>query len=216
MGDPARKLESTEFSQEIGTILRADQRRFGVRTDSGTREAKRAVSCLVEPRAGDVVLVTAVQGGGWYVLAVLEREEGAAVSITLEGDLEIKLPAGRLGVAAQEGVAVASAKEVSVVSGRFDLNAIEGNVVFQRLTALGTTLRADIEKVKVFAGCFDAVMERLSQKVKRSYRTVEELDQVRAARIDIAAKECLSLRGGNTLITADELVKVNGEQIHLG
>ena len=50
--------------------------------------------------------------------------------------------------------------------------------------------------------------------MKRSYRAVEETDQLRAGQIDYVAKETLSLHGENALLTAEELVKVDGEQIH--
>jgi hypothetical protein len=68
----------------------------------------------------------------------------------------------------------------------------------------------------VVADSCDSVFDRLLQRVKRSYRFVEEHDQVRAAQIDYVAQNNASLRGENTLITAKDLVKVDGEQIHLG
>jgi hypothetical protein len=52
--------------------------------------------------------------------------------------------------------------------------------------------------------------------VKRSYRFVEEADQVKAQRIDYAAEKSVCLRGENALVVAEELVKVDGGQIHLG
>jgi Protein of unknown function (DUF3540) len=51
----------------------------------------------------------------------------------------------------------------------------------------------------------------------RSYRTVTEMDQLRAERIDhVAAEQAMNLRGKDTLMTAERLVKVDGEQIHMG
>ena len=47
-------------------------------------------------------------------------------------------------------------------------------------------------------------------------RTVEGLDQVKAEQIDYAAQKTASMRGENTLVTAEELVKVDGAQIHVG
>ena len=62
----------------------------------------------------------------------------------------------------------------------------------------------------------DSVLDRFSQRVKRSYRTVEETDQLKAERIDYTASSTMSLHGENALVTAEQLVKVDGEQIHLG
>ena len=60
------------------------------------------------------------------------------------------------------------------------------------------------------------MLERLSQRVKRSYRTVDELDQLHARQLDYKVDKTMSLRAANALLTAEQLVKVDGGQIHLG
>ncbi len=216
MDNLARKLEQQDVIHEVGTIVRADGAALVVRTAAGEYPGKRAVSCLVEPEVDDAVLVAALPQGRCYVLAVLEREPGAGVKLGADGDLQIRLPEGKFAVAAQDGVKLVSAQEVSVVSGRLNVNAVDGNVVLQRLTYLGRLLRSEVDKVKVLAGSFDTVLDRLSQRVKRCYRTVEEFDQLRAERIDYQANKNMSLHARNALVTAKQLVKVDGEQIHLG
>lgn len=216
MDNLARKLEDWGPFQVDGTVLRTEDGTFTVRTERGDLTARRAVSCLIAPRDGDRVLLAGVRGG-CYVLAVLEREEASTTTqLAVDGDLEIKLPKGKLVVATQEGVDVVSGKDVSFVSRGLSINAVDGNVVLQRLSFLGTFVRAEVERIKAFAGSLDWVLDRLMQKVKRSYRVVEELDQVRAEHVDYVARKNMSLRGRHTLMTAEELVKVDGEQIHLG
>jgi len=216
MDNLARKLDQHDIIREVGTITRSDEGGFIVATGSGELSAKRSASCLVKPQPGDYVLLSTLPTGQSYVTAVLERDDAGSTSIAVEGDLRIRLPNGRLSLAAQEGLNLVSAKDVSFVAGGFNVNAVDANVILQRLTYLGTYVRSEVEKIKTFAGTFDSVLERFSQRVSRSYRTVEELDQVRAARIDYVAKKTLSLHGDSTLMTAKQLVKVDGEQIHLG
>ncbi|MRG90395.1 DUF3540 domain-containing protein [Polyangium spumosum] len=216
MDNLARKLEHRQVSQDVGEVVRVEGDVFVVRTDGGNYRARRAKSCLLAPEVDDTVLLVVIEGQAAYVLAVLEREDGATSRIVLDGDVELKAPSGRIGMAAQEGIGLVSGKEVSVVSGSVEIRSVSGNVVLERLSLLGTLVSAELGKVKLFAGVVDSALERLSQKVKRSYRTVEEVDQVRAERIDYAAQKNMSLRGDNTLITAEQLVKVDGEQIHLG
>jgi hypothetical protein len=150
------------------------------------------------------------------VLAVLEREAGAPAILSTEGDLEIRQRRGRVSIAAQEGIDLVAAKDVSVTSSGVNVHASEGSVVLQSLSFVGSAVLAQVDRVKLLAETFDAVLDRFSQKVKRSYRTVEETDQVRAERIDYTATSTMSLHGENTLMTAEQLVKVDGEQIHLG
>jgi len=225
MSNLARKIHNDvapgpadeQVTEQTGRVvaLRADGS-IAVRTGNGDHEARRALSCLVAPEVSDLVLVALSPTEGAFVLAVLKRESGAATALAVDGDLEVRLTSGRFRVAAQEGVELVSARTVSVVAAGLDLNAGEGNVVLQRLSFLGDAVRAEIDRVRLIAGRFDSVLERLSQRVKRSYRTVEEMDQLRAERIDYTAEKTMSLHAEHTLVTADELVKLDGEQIHLG
>ncbi len=217
MNNLARKLDGESLSHEIGQVTGPGEGGlFAVRADGGAYRAKRAVSCLIEPEVGDTVALLTTVTGACYVTAVLEREAGATGRIVADGDLEIQLRSGHFSVAAQEGVNLVTAKEVSLVGGSLRVHAQDGNVVMERLSFLGAFARAEVEKIKVVAGSLDQVLDRFSQRVKRSFRHVEELDQVKAEHIDYAAKSSMSLHAENALITAEELVKVDGEQIHVG
>jgi nitrous oxide reductase len=161
-----------------------------------------------------VLLVSHATGA--HVLAVLERDEGARVKAVLDGDLEIQLKKGRFVVAAQEGIDLVAAKDVSLTSSGVSVRASHGSVLVDKLSLLGSMVSAEIDKVKVLAGALDTIAERVHQRVKRAYRVVEELDQVKAAQIDYSAEKTMNLHAKNALVTAEELVKVDGEQIHLG
>ncbi|WP_437959710.1 DUF3540 domain-containing protein [Sorangium sp. So ce119] len=211
----ARQIEPEAAYQEVGRVVRATDGAFLVASGAAEIEARRAVSCMVEPETDDVVLVSVLPGRGAYILAVLERQ-GSDVSVVLEGDLHVKLPGGRFVLGAAEGVTFASAKEVGVVAGEVKVNARLGSLFVESLSYLGTAVQVEIEKAKVKAAAFDASVERVVERVKRAYRFVEEFEQLRAERVDYVAKKNMSLRGENTLVTAEELVKLDGAQIHLG
>ncbi|WP_437290373.1 DUF3540 domain-containing protein [Sorangium sp. So ce406] len=211
----ARQIEPEAACQEVGRVVRAADGAFVVASGAAEIEARRAVSCMVEPETDDVVLVSVLPGRGAYILAVLERQ-GSDVSVVLEGDLHVKLPGGRFVLGAAEGMTFASAKEVGVVAGEVKINARLGSLFVESLSYLGTAVQVEIEKAKVKAAAFDASVERVVERVKRAYRFVEEFEQLRAERVDYVAKKNMSLRGENTLVTAEELVKLDGAQIHLG
>ncbi len=215
MNNLARNLNSDDVVQEVGTISCVEPGRLTVRTCSGDYSAKRATSCLLKPMIDDMVLVATLPQGRCYVLAVLEREDAAA-EICVEGDLSLNLPNGKLTMSAQEGIDMISRDQIDLATQRFSLNALEGNIVFQKLSYLGRFLQSEVDKVKSFATTVDSVFERLSQRVKRSYRTVEDFDQLRAERVDYRAKKTMNLHGQNTIMTAKELVKLDAEQIHVG
>ena len=211
----AERLDGGRIDQELGTVLRTEPELW-VSTGAGHFRARRAVSCLLCPRDGDRVIVATSGRGDSWVLAVLERPSSGEAEISVDGDLAIRAPKGRVTLAAQHGVGLVSAGEVEIAAGRFELMAREADVVLDQLSYVGELVRGELGKLKLFARTFDSVLERFSQRVKRSYRTVEEHDQVRAEQIDYRAEKTMCLRAENALATARELVKVDGEQIHLG
>jgi hypothetical protein len=225
MNNTARKIprdvvsrpELEHVIQETGRVLALlEDGTLRVRTTSGEHVARRAVSCLVAAQVDDVVLLARTPHEGGFVLAVLRREGEAATTIAVQGDLDVRLPSGRLSFAAQEGVDIRSARDVDITSSSVRVTAAEGHVVLQGLSFIGDAVRAEIDRIKLVAHSFDSVLERFSQKVQRSYRTVTETDQVRAERLDYSAEKTVRVHGEHTMVTADELVKLDAEQIHLG
>src|SRR5262249_51795939 len=157
--------------------------------------------CLVEPAQGDLVLCAVTPAGAVYVLAVLERPEGAPAILSTDGDMSIRLRDGRFAVAAQEGIDLVSGKDTQIVAGELKVTAASGSVAVSSLSFVSSLVRGEVDRIKVLAESVDSTLTRLYQRVKRSYRVVEELDQVKAERIDYEAKEHIQLHGKNALIT---------------
>lgn len=219
----AHKLEHSAMVQRVGRVVRRLSAVFEVETAEGSVTARRAVSCLVEPEVGDKVIIVVPEvsargdeRGRRYILAVLEREEGAAVALACEGDLSIRAPHGRCTVAAGAGVDLLSQGAVTVTAGSFDLKSEHATAFIERLSVVGAAVEVQMAKVKVFGESIDTVAERVTQRVKRSYRWVEELDQLKTSTLDMAAKTLMRLHGKNTVVTSEDLVKVDGGQIHMG
>lgn len=217
MGFALKKLhQDVKLLQAVGIITDAGADDFSVCTDYGVYQARRAVSCLIEPVIDDRVLIAGDPDEDLFVIAVFERNDTAPLKIVADRDLSIGVKEGRFSITADKGVRVASATEISLVSTELSVKTVKGNVFFERMTYLGRQLVAEIEGVKLLGRLFDAVFERISHTSRWSHREVEEIDQVRSSQIDYRASKNMALRGKNALITADELVKVDGDQIHLG
>jgi hypothetical protein len=77
-------------------------------------------------------------------------------------------------------------------------------------------LLGEIAAVKLVAGAVDSVLDRVTQRVKRAYRIVEEMDQLRAKRVDYSAEKSLHVHAENAMVSATGVVKLDGEHIHLG
>lgn len=201
----AHELDPTKAQQHIGTVLREAEKFLWIRTLGGDVGCRRAASCLLAPEPGDTVLVAVADSGRAWVLAVLERADTSQARLEVEGDVTLKT-----------GSFTVAGREVGVLAGRFALNALDGEVALQRLSYVGRFVQSEVERIKSVAASFDGIFERFSQRVKRSYRTVEELEQLQARQLDYKVDKTMSMRGGTAIVAADKLVKVDGEQIHLG
>jgi hypothetical protein len=188
--------------EAMGTVVAVGDGKIEVWTGHATMHAKRAVSCLVAPEEGDLVLLAAMATADPFVLAVLERPGGGCARISVEGDIAFEVRSGRFTVDAAEAIDLVSATTVSFAASRIEARAREGDLFFG--------------SVKLIAGAVDAMLERLAQSAKRVFRRVDEVDHLRAGLIDYAAEGIARLHGEHTLLTARELIKTDAKQIHMG
>ncbi len=212
----ARKIEAVTALQEVGRVVRFDGEVVVVALATGDHLCRRAASCLLAPEAGDLGLVATTSHGDAYFLAVLERDAATSARIEVEGGLDLCVTGGALRVMAEEGAVVLSEKRVGVVSAGVDVNTEDANVTVGTLQLLTRIVRAESETVNLVAERVDTWMTRLSQKVQRVYRVIEDFEQVRAGRVDYTVKTSLTMHAENASVTATKLVHLDGEQIHLG
>ena len=210
----AKKLTSPETYLESGLVERLGET-ISIRLYTGIVEARRAKSCLVAPEIGDKVLC-AIEADGAYVLTVLAGAEGAKTVVTADGDLELRARGGSVAVVGTEGVNLVSGGDLGLTARSLNVTAKQGSVAIDELGFFGRLLQAEVTKVTLVAQEMDSVFTRLSQRAKRVFRFVEELDQTRAGTIDMRAQNLVAVRGENTIVSARVLAKIDGEQIHLG
>jgi hypothetical protein len=215
MPSAAEKIQFSEAFLEDATVVGREGGAFVVRAGNRRLEARRATGCLVEPEEGDRVLLAWI-GDERFVLSVLVREAASPTRLSVEGDMELRVPGGRFIVASQEGIDLTTPGETNVTAGKLNVNAVEGKLVVQTLEALGERLEASFSHARILAERVDSIFERLHQRVARSYRFVREMDQLRAGHIDYRADHVARVHAENAVITADDVVKVDGAQVHIG
>lgn len=216
MTSTARKIEPKLVFQEFGEVLSASEGDLVVRTAFADVRARRAASCLIAPGEGDRVLVVTEEGGESFVLAVLVTREPRGASMEVDGDVTLRSRAGKVSIAAEGGIDLVSGAPITVASPKVEVHAVEASFVAQALSVVGGAVKAELDRVKVLSSTVDVVLDRLGIKAKRATREVDGLDQVKARHLDYAAAGNAHLRGENTIVTAEDLVKVNGEQVHIG
>jgi Protein of unknown function (DUF3540) len=199
------RVHEPQVRVESGTVVRVVDR-IQVEFGGGPCEARRAKSCLVAPEVGDKVLC-AMEPGGVYVIAVLEGHEGAKTVLAADGDLEVQARAGRLALCSSKGVDLVSGGEVAMTAGELHLRARKGSIAIEELGFFGKLVQAEVARVTLVAREVDSVLTRLTQRAKRVFRFVEEIDQTRAGTVDIRAQNLAAIRGENAIVSARVLAK---------
>jgi len=208
MDGTARALEEIPAAMRVGVITDG-----AVRVGARAVTARRAASCLVVPRDGDRVLLAESAEGAW-VLAVLSHE--GATRLEVAGDLELATPTGRVTVAARDGVEAVTSGTVRVTAAEVAVHASVATAVVDAAEIVGGAVSAAVERWTLRAGTATTIAERLVQRARLAQRVVEELDQVRAGVLRLVGRESVQAHGRFVALTADELAKVDANQVVVG
>lgn len=205
----AKKTDVSQPTLEYGVIAAPCEGGFIITSDQGIINAGVAVSCLVTPEPGDVVLISMDESGCSYVLSILERPEKAqkGTELSFEGDLSIMVHGGRMSLASEDSLALASKD--------FELSAEKGRVTIEKASFFGRLVENNIERIKVVAETMDSVIRRAVQRFTSSYRYVEEHEEVQSASTRMIVDGTLTMHTKNTMHVAEGHVKIDAEQIHL-
>ncbi len=202
--------------QEYGKVIEQNQQSFMVETPTGKWSAKQAVSCLIEPRVGDKVLLAFNSNDISFILAILKRDTVEPYTLQFDRDIQIKVTQGRLALASKNGIDIASENDIRLMSSNINMHAKHGELSIDSLSYIGTILQTQINRIRLFSDIVDSVIGRFTQKIKRSYRFIEESEQVKAERINYDVSNLYSVKGKYTIVTAEKDIKIDGESIHVG
>jgi hypothetical protein len=202
-------FESGVVTAEAGGV-------YTVRTGYALLEALQAASCLLKPAPGDRV-VLAVEESSAFVLAVLERPQNQeAQEIRMNGPVTFHVQNGDLDLRADHGLAVTGGTEMAVSSPNLELSAAKARVGIEDLSWKGRLINAQVERIRFVAHALDSVYHRIVQRIKSSYRYVEGHEEVQSASSRFLVDGTLTMRTQNTVHTAEEHIKMDARQIHLG
>lgn len=216
MKSAARKRVSIPVEQQIGRVLEVEgaEGRLVVEIDGYACEARRAVSCLVAPDVDDTVLAV-VHGGGVHVLAILERpRKDAPTRLACGPNVELEA-SERIAMSAPR-VEIDGLEQAALRGHRVEVRATSLDVVASDAELLAHGAICGAENVKTVAGTVEVAAERSIERMGQSYRFLRDGEEVHADRIQYSAEQKISMHGRHAMVTAAELVKVDGGQIHLG
>lgn len=206
---PAESTLAAPARWLTGTVAHCDGEALyvSVEHEGRAREARRAFGCLVTPVIGDLVCVLCDERGQHHVTAVLHRADAADATLNVPGRLAIEAPAG-LAVHARQGIELRADKlEAHVTEARW----------WSRLVQFtGKELLVRTGLARVATDVAELMTKRVQLNAERSYRNVTEAEHVRAGVLDVKAEHVVHIRARNTIVTAQQLTKLDGSQVHVG
>jgi len=215
MANPARQIYTNEMSILIGTVA-ALRPCLIVRTDRSIVQATRATSCLIEPQVGDLVLLAQAPEAQTFVVSVLQRHEHAALVIGSEGDIVIESKSGAVKLRGHEQIELTSAGTLGAVAPDVSLQTLRANLTAIETRFIGRALFATVENLRIVASSIESLAESVVERFASIIRQISGSEQVLARNFQYRAEEACSIHAKNTLLTAEDLVRIDSEQIHIG
>ncbi len=189
------------------TALQPDAH-FDVEDENGQAwRCRRAASCLLRPAVGDTVLLSGPDRHRVYLIAVLEQTDASVSRIDAPGAVSIE-SAGDLRLH--------SGGQLQMKAAQWKLQADSGHCRVDDLHFTGQALDATVGRLRLVGRVFESVADRIVQMARSALRVVDETEQVRVGHLDCEASGTARLHARHTVVTANDLVKVDAAQIHMG
>lgn len=207
----------TEATSVHAICVQCDGDELLVASGEALYTCRRAAGCLLLPEPGDLVLASLPTGNGnaktyatGYVLAVLERAPSTAESpaqvhlgahVLLQADESLQVEGGqRLGV---------SAVSTHVTTDRARMRA-------RRVSLVASVVENTLGTIATVAKGVETTCRTLTQRLHERFSFVEDLDETQAGTSRTVVQDTCHLHGRIVHATASEIVKVDGEEVHLG
>lgn len=175
---------------------------------------RRATSCLVEPMSGDEVLVAAEDHDGWVISVLARGQKAPPLPLIVDGDVNLSVD-GALRLEA-DTLDMVGRTRTRLLGHTLRIGARAAEVAIDRATVAGEQVELQVARLRSLAEQVDVVADRIVGRFRKRMQFVSELDQLRAQHVDARARGMMALRGEHTVLTAREVVKVDGEQVHVG
>lgn len=207
--------ETCATELKTGTVTMTEKPSFLVEIGGCLQKAEKAVSCIIEPEVNDTVLTYKTSDGRCYILSILLRQSGNPANMPFENGVSINVNNGSI-VLESPNMHFTAARRMSLSGAELKLRAQKGEAAIEKMRFSGVSLSTSWRTIKLAARNIDTVAERLIQKLKRSYRTVDEFEESKIGRLRILVNNRFFLKSKNTTVLADETVKLDGKKILLG
>jgi len=185
-----------KFSATI-TSVNADE--FIVSSGNAIFRAKKALSCLAEPKISDKVLLYKIDEEEIFITDILERYNSASVEIIAKESINIK--AQNITLNANESL---------------NTFADKANVVISKVSFLTKIASLKSETLNIISSMYQGVIDHLHMKNESTTRHVSGHEELQCNSSRKIVKESDVYNVKESITTADGQVKIDASQINMG
>lgn len=190
----------------LGEVRAVDGQDCVVWCDGREWRCRRAASCLLAPSVGDQVLISGPDPQRVYLIAVTEQADAALSRLRAPGALLIEAA----------DVSLRAGRGLRMEAGRLELKGGEADCAIDEMRYRGKDARLTVGQVRLAGRLYELVVDKLVQLTRNALRLTDEMDQTRAGIVDVEARQSARVHGKYSVVTGEELVKVDARQIHMG
>lgn len=207
-------------SQEECNVVRASVKavsKNSLMVDIGAAviNARTAFSCLVEPMAGDTVLINR-SGKDYYVLAVLEREQQQDMTLAFPASVKMTASEGRIDFIAGKDINLSSTANTRLISKNISMTSAAMEICTARFTAHASQIETHSQSVKLYTDLLSTVTEKIIQKTGMLVRWVETVETLSIGNLIQNVRRNYTSHSNQAVITARKDMRIDGERIHMG
>jgi hypothetical protein len=170
--------------------------------------ARRAASCLLEPAAGDDVLIALARGEN-YILAILGRTGSAAASLSVDVPSEqLVLRGGDITVSGQRELRL----EASMLAAR----ARSFTVVSEAMSFVGQIMTQALDRFRSSARSVEIVSTDIATKSVRRTSLIEESDVLQAGTLVQTIATAAVTSTQSAVIAAEQDLRLDAERVTVG
>ncbi|HLU01692.1 MAG TPA: DUF3540 domain-containing protein [Advenella sp.] len=201
--------------QLVGTVQLVNGALFTVNCDGVDWVCQQALSCLIEPQVGDQVIISGPDHDRVYLIAVVSRSSEAPVALRVHGDLAIQSINGSVSMHSATQTHLGSADTLVISARHYEQNNESASITVGQMSYAGQEVEVAAGKTTFFSTVIGVMADRINSIARLCFRHVREVDHVRAQTIDYEAEKLTRVHGGYTTLTAQDVMKINGDQIHM-
>jgi hypothetical protein len=200
-------------------ILVAELGLLAAMTERGPISCKAAASCLVRPETGDLTLISMPgdERDPAYVLAVLERAAaGTVMRMDLGAGVSMASESGPVEISAGTDIRLHARDNMEASAPNMSFAASSARWLVHTFTLLGKTVEAVCSVWRESSTDRETTAETWTQRLGDCHRHVQDLDETQAGTSRTLARDTALLHGRVSYVQAEEFVKVDGQEVHLG